>query len=53
MPASAVTSASTKKAMDMVRQRATSPGEPGCWATLVKDRTSARRAKKKRVAARM
>ena len=53
MAARVMRRARTKKAMLMVRQRAASPGEPGCCAMLRKDRTKVSRAKKPRVAARM
>jgi len=37
----------------VVRQRETSPGLPGCWAMLVKDRPAEMTARTPRVAARM
>ena len=35
-----------KKPMAMVRQRATSPAEPGCWAMFEKDRPKERQGEK-------
>ena len=45
--------ATQRRAMLVMRQREASPGEPGCWAMLVKDSAMERRERAPSVAARM